>query len=295
MATVALRHVQDLCIAQMADICRECDAAEGGTLFVIGAYGIGKERAFLGTARALGWKIWCEPEKVATMRMLQLGSESMGLLTEVRGAAWAQPAAAWLLCHRCALHWETNGLRTGHRMQSRLLLQTAVAAVPEELHHREPSARLAADPECGSGAPWSTSGCDLALPARGAAHHQHKPRIQPCPCLLALQGFARGWLPSTLALYPVWREAQRSSAASPGLMRCRVWWAGQGQGPHPRDVHGAGAAAGAPGEAAGAGRRPCHRRIQTHGCAVASRHTRRQARMTLGHGRLRCIPALGRV
>ncbi len=92
VASVALRHVQDVCIAQMADICRECDAAEGGTLFVIGAYGIGKERAFLGTARALGWKIWCEPEKVVTMRMLQLGGDSMGLLTEVRGAASAQPA-----------------------------------------------------------------------------------------------------------------------------------------------------------------------------------------------------------
>lgn len=67
-----------------------------------------------------------------------------------------------------------------------------------------------------------------------------------------------------------------------------MWWAGQGHGPHPRDFHGAGAAAGAAGEAAGAGRRPCHRRIQTHGCAVTFPHTG-----TLGHGHLRCIPALG--
>lgn len=76
----------------MADICRKCDEEEGRTVFVIGAYGIGKERAFLGTARALGWKIWCDPQKVATMRMLQLGDSSMSLLTEV--ASPFRPAAA---------------------------------------------------------------------------------------------------------------------------------------------------------------------------------------------------------
>lgn len=76
----------------MADICRKCDEEEGRTLFVIGAYGIGKERAFLGTARALGWKIWCDPQKVATMRMLQLGDSSMSLLTEVASPFRPAPA-----------------------------------------------------------------------------------------------------------------------------------------------------------------------------------------------------------
>ena len=48
----------------------------------------------------------------------------------------------------------------------------------------------AADPEFGRGAPWSTSSCDTPLPTRPAAHHQHKPRIGPCPRLLALRDIA---------------------------------------------------------------------------------------------------------
>ncbi len=42
---------------------REAHAAERKTLFVVGSYHIGKERAFFGAARAMGFKIWCHAAK----------------------------------------------------------------------------------------------------------------------------------------------------------------------------------------------------------------------------------------
>ena len=33
------------------------------TLFVVGSYHIGKERAYLGAAAELGWKVWCPAAK----------------------------------------------------------------------------------------------------------------------------------------------------------------------------------------------------------------------------------------
>ncbi len=41
----------------------EAHAAERKTLFVVGSYHIGKERAFFGAARAMGFKIWCHAAK----------------------------------------------------------------------------------------------------------------------------------------------------------------------------------------------------------------------------------------
>ena len=282
MATVLLRHVQDVCIAQMADICRDCDAAEGGTLFVIGAYGIGKERAFLGTARALGWKIWCEPEKVATMRMLQLGGDSMGLLTEVRGAAASGPAAVG----RCTAAPLPLCIALGNTCS---VCQTQDAASPaaadgccrfalgREATPQGPLlARLAADPELGRGAPWSISSCHTPLPTQRAVCHQQKPRTGPCTCLPAL---CRA-LPRARCIVR-WKVQQWTLNRADEVLGVL---AGQGHGAYPRDVHGAGAAAGAAGEAAGAGRRPRHRRIQTYGCAAPSRHPRQQARLSLGQG-----------
>ena len=38
-------------------------AARPRTLFVVGSYRIGKERAYLGAARALRWKVFCTPDK----------------------------------------------------------------------------------------------------------------------------------------------------------------------------------------------------------------------------------------
>ena len=42
---------------------REAYAEERKTLFVVGSYHIGKERAFLGAAKALDFKIWCHQAK----------------------------------------------------------------------------------------------------------------------------------------------------------------------------------------------------------------------------------------
>lgn len=42
---------------------REAHAAERKTLFVVGSYHIGKERAFFGAAKAMGFKIWCHAAK----------------------------------------------------------------------------------------------------------------------------------------------------------------------------------------------------------------------------------------
>ena len=42
---------------------KEAYSAEPSTLFVIGSYHIGKERAFFSAAEALGFRIWCDPGK----------------------------------------------------------------------------------------------------------------------------------------------------------------------------------------------------------------------------------------
>ena len=42
---------------------KEAYAAEPSTLFVIGSYHIGKERAFFSAAQALDFRIWCDPGK----------------------------------------------------------------------------------------------------------------------------------------------------------------------------------------------------------------------------------------
>lgn len=55
--------VQDNAIATLVKVMREAHAEERKTLFVVGSYHIGKERAFFGAARALGFKIWCHAAK----------------------------------------------------------------------------------------------------------------------------------------------------------------------------------------------------------------------------------------
>lgn len=56
-------RLQNNAIASLVKVMREAHAAERKTLFVVGSYHIGKERAFFGAARALGFKIWCHPAK----------------------------------------------------------------------------------------------------------------------------------------------------------------------------------------------------------------------------------------
>ena len=50
-------------IAKLVTAMEEAYAAEPSTLFVIGSYHIGKERAFFSAAQALGFRIWCDPGK----------------------------------------------------------------------------------------------------------------------------------------------------------------------------------------------------------------------------------------
>lgn len=55
--------MQDNAIATLVKVMCEAHAEERKTLFVVGSYHIGKERAFFGAARALGFKIWCHAAK----------------------------------------------------------------------------------------------------------------------------------------------------------------------------------------------------------------------------------------
>ncbi|KAK9806253.1 hypothetical protein WJX72_007365 [[Myrmecia] bisecta] len=71
----------------IAEIVRLMRKERPGTLFVVGSYHIGKERAFLGAAKALGWKVWCNANKKKTMKMLRLPEADMALLTTVQTSA----------------------------------------------------------------------------------------------------------------------------------------------------------------------------------------------------------------
>ncbi len=59
-------------------------AARPRTLFVVGSYRIGKERAYLGAARAMRWKVFCTPDKrkarAARASAARAGSMLAGLL-----------------------------------------------------------------------------------------------------------------------------------------------------------------------------------------------------------------------
>lgn len=65
-------RTQDNAIASLVKVMRDTYAEERKTLFVVGSYHIGKERAFFGAARALGFKIWCHAAKKQVPSLLQL-------------------------------------------------------------------------------------------------------------------------------------------------------------------------------------------------------------------------------
>jgi hypothetical protein len=80
-------------------------ACPAATLFVIGSYHIGKERAFLGAAYQLGWRVHCTPAKTKLLRLLGLPPNWLALLTGVPeeaqvgqngGGGWLE----WLGCRR---------------------------------------------------------------------------------------------------------------------------------------------------------------------------------------------------
>ncbi|KAG2453744.1 hypothetical protein HYH02_001955 [Chlamydomonas schloesseri] len=73
---------QEEAIAMMVQAMREAQAEEAATLFVVAAYHIGKERAFLGAAQQLGTKVWATPDKRKVLALLGLAPEQAGLLVE---------------------------------------------------------------------------------------------------------------------------------------------------------------------------------------------------------------------
>jgi DNA cross-link repair 1A protein len=69
-------------------------------LFVVGSYHVGKERAYLGAAHALGWRVHCSPAKHRLLRLLGLPRHWLDLVTAVPEEAQvgARMAAPWLAC-----------------------------------------------------------------------------------------------------------------------------------------------------------------------------------------------------
>ncbi len=88
---------------------REAHAAERNTLFVVGSYHIGKERAFFGAARAMGFKIWCHAAK---QRVSIDTDNSHAILCSCTGWSAVSLAScmpfqldtdvAWVKLHNCA-------------------------------------------------------------------------------------------------------------------------------------------------------------------------------------------------
>lgn len=56
--------VQEQAISAMVELMRQLSSEEPRTLFVVGAYHIGKEKAYLSPARQLGYLVYCEPAKL---------------------------------------------------------------------------------------------------------------------------------------------------------------------------------------------------------------------------------------
>lgn len=59
-----LMRLQEDAIADIVRVMRQHHQAQPATLFVVGSYRIGKERAYLGAAKALGWKVHVNADKL---------------------------------------------------------------------------------------------------------------------------------------------------------------------------------------------------------------------------------------
>jgi len=73
---------QQHAIDAMVGAMREALALEPRTLFLMAAYHIGKEKAFLGAAQQLGCKVWVTPAKRRVLELLELPPSSMALLAD---------------------------------------------------------------------------------------------------------------------------------------------------------------------------------------------------------------------
>lgn len=84
------KHVfpsQNKAIATLIKVMQDARTEEPRTLFVVGSYHIGKERAFFGAARALGYKIWCHPAKKKVMEWCEMAKDDMDCLVSKEASA----------------------------------------------------------------------------------------------------------------------------------------------------------------------------------------------------------------
>lgn len=96
-----------LMVAQM----RREAAADPATLFVVGSYHIGKERAYLGAAHQLGWRVHCAPAKRRLLRLLGLPPEWLALLTDAAEEAQVHVLGMGEQLHEQALADRIAGTR----------------------------------------------------------------------------------------------------------------------------------------------------------------------------------------
>uniref|UniRef100_A0A383V4K8 Metallo-beta-lactamase domain-containing protein n=1 Tax=Tetradesmus obliquus TaxID=3088 RepID=A0A383V4K8_TETOB len=78
---------QEEAIRMMVEVMRSELAEEPACLFVVGSYHIGKERAYLGAAQALGCKVYADAAKRRLLQLLDLPQEQLALLTDDPSAA----------------------------------------------------------------------------------------------------------------------------------------------------------------------------------------------------------------
>eukprot|EP00775_Hariotina_reticulata_P012755 gene12755-12884_t len=77
---------QEQAIQMMVQVMREALVEEPSSLFVVGSYHIGKERAYLGAAQALGIQVYAPASKRRVLELLDLPSQQLQLLTADKGA-----------------------------------------------------------------------------------------------------------------------------------------------------------------------------------------------------------------
>ncbi|KAL4444185.1 hypothetical protein ABPG75_011922 [Micractinium tetrahymenae] len=98
-------------VALMVREMRREAAQDPGTLFVIGSYHIGKERAYLGAAHQLGWRVHCAPAKRRLLRLLGLPPEWLALLTDAAEEAQVHVLGMGEQLHEPALADRIAGTR----------------------------------------------------------------------------------------------------------------------------------------------------------------------------------------
>ena len=83
---------QEEAIATIVRLMRTQAERHPATLFVMGSYRIGKERAYLGAAKALGWQVYVNPDK---LRVNTLPAVLHQLVPHCIRLCVLTPAAVW--------------------------------------------------------------------------------------------------------------------------------------------------------------------------------------------------------